>query len=745
MAVKLKRSLKRAYGLDNALQELSPVPIIATRAPTSRDTGPLGTSWINKSTNIPYTLTSVTANSANWSTSPSAGSTTLADLTVTTTADIGTDFTVGGTSGFTGAATFVDISISGTFAYGGSGAIDWTTAADQTDAIKLEATAGGIDILASGASAGEDIDIIATGSSVNISATEAHADAIKLSASAGGVNVDGALQVNIASSQNAADALVLSASAGGIDITAEGASGEDLDLVCTSGSTNITSGEVIADSMVLTSAGGLDIAVSGAGALDIDMVNTSGSINITAGESAADSIVITSSIGGIDILAAGAAAGEDIDIVATGSSVHISASENVADAITLTASAGGIDITNTGTAGEDIDIASSGASVNISSTENAALALTLITNGGASETIVITNTQGTDAAAIDINATAGGVAVDAAGAISLDAAAASNFTTSGAGIDIDIISGSGRLIMTSGEDAPDSIYLHANAGVSEVIRLHSDLGTGADSVHLESDVGGVTLTSGFASTDAINLSASAGGIDVNAALEINIDSSEAAVTDAVRIVASAGDGGIDIDAGTGGIAIDSTGAVSIQGAAASDFSVSGAGIDLDFASASGRVIVTAGEDAVQAIYLHANAGTSETIDIHSDLGNTDTSINIRSDVGGVTLDGNTGNIHLVPGTNTAAGVSLTLNTKVGAATFTGQTTASGAQEAFTITNSEVGATSAMIVTVTNVGANDARMSLEQVKQAGGSFVVNTQNNGAAALNGNVVISWIVLN
>ena len=46
---------------------------------------------------------------------------------------------------------------------------------------------------------------------------------------------------------------------------------------------------------------------------------------------------------------------------------------------------------------------------------NSATALTLTTNGGTDEQIVITNTLGTNAAAIDINASAGGIDIDAAG------------------------------------------------------------------------------------------------------------------------------------------------------------------------------------------------------------------------------------------------------------------------------------------------------------------------------------------
>ena len=45
------------------------------------------------------------------------------------------------------------------------------------------ASSGGIDITATDASAGEDINITATGSSVNITSTEGDASAIKIDAS----------------------------------------------------------------------------------------------------------------------------------------------------------------------------------------------------------------------------------------------------------------------------------------------------------------------------------------------------------------------------------------------------------------------------------------------------------------------------------------------------------------------------------------------------------------------------------
>jgi len=46
-----------------------------------------------------------------------------------------------------------------------------------------------------------------------------------------------------------------------------------------------------------------------------------------------------------------------------------------------------------------------------------------------------------------------------------------------------------------------------------------------------------------------------------------------------------------------------------------------------------------------------------------------------------------GNVQMVPATSSTAGFAVTMNNRVGAATFTGLTTASGATQAFTITNS----------------------------------------------------------
>ena len=79
-------------------------------------------------------------------------------------------------------------------------------------------------------------------------------------------------------------------------------------------------------------------------------------------------------------------------------------------AISLTATAGGVDI-DAATA-KDVNIA--GGQVALVSKDNAASAISLTTDQGASETIVVTNTQGEGEGAIALTATAGGVDIDAA-------------------------------------------------------------------------------------------------------------------------------------------------------------------------------------------------------------------------------------------------------------------------------------------------------------------------------------------
>ena len=251
----------------------------------------------------------------------------------------------------------------------------------------------------------------------------------------------------------------------------------------------------------------------------------------------------------------------------------------------------------------------------------------------------------------------------------------------------------GPFIVTATVNAPQQIYLHANGGAAETIDIHSDQGTGVASVNVHSDVGGVTITSGLATADAINITAT------NAA------------------------GGIDIDSGTAGIIADTTGGISLDAAAASNFTVTGAGIDLTLASVGGSVAIASDEAVANAINLDASDAAGGIV---------------------IQTSGNPGNVDIVPAVDTNAGVAATIDAIQGVSTHTGLTTAAGAFETITITCAIAVATSGILVSAANLGANDAKMTVERVIPGAGTFDVILKNDGAAALNGDLIISFWVL-
>lgn len=444
--------------------------------------------------------------------------------------------------------------------------------------------------------AGIDVTVASTGGRVVVNGEEAAADAVRVLSAAGGLDVDVALQMSLVSSQNAADAIVINASAGGVDITAAGAAGEDIDLVCTAGSINLTAGESIATSMVFTN-NGMDIVTTGAAGRDIDITNTGGSINIIATENNAGAIIVQANGGAserVTLLASQGTGADSINLESTAGGITLSAALASADAINLAASAGGVDIDGA-------------LQVNIASSQNAVDAIRIVASAGgididavgaATEDINITNTGGsivlsaTESAAdaIKIEATAGGIDILASGA--------------SAGEDIDIIATGSSVNISATEDNSGAITIGTNGGTSERITVTCAQGTNAASIGLTSTAGGITLSGGLATADAIN------------------------------IVASAAGGGIDVDAGTAGFIVDTTGAISLDSAAASNFTVTGA-FDLTLSTTLGSANISAGEDAADAIVLTASAGGIDVLATGAagqdiDIVNTGGSVNIQA-------------------------------------------------------------------------------------------------------------------
>jgi len=641
--------LLQALGRDAPYVTVLPPPVIAQRAPATSDTDyPIGQGWVDQSVspNILYyhigsgvwqsnELTLSTddtfAGALDTTASSSLAIKTYVDASVvaggvvatTATSGIGklvSDANAVARIASTGAQAYFVQPSNLTAVFSAPGPIGDTTpdtvactdlTADGT--LDLDTTVAG-HIKVTGAA---DFTVQSTAGSIVINGEEAADDAIQLTSAAGGLAASVALSCVIASTETNADSVQLT-SAGGMDITATGAAGKDLDLVC-----------------------------------------TSGSVNVTAGEAIANSIVLSSTNGGIDILAPGASAGLDIDITNTGGSVNISSSENVADAVTIDASAGGIQITNTGTAGEDIVIASTGASVTVSATENAASA----------------------------------------------------------------------------------IYLHADGGVSETVKIHSDQGTGVASIDILSDVGGITLTSGLASADAVNIAAASGGLDVDCALSININSSQAAAT-AIVLDATTALGGIDVNAGTGGMTIDSAGVLSLDSAGATNLTATGA-FDVTVKSTAGSVIINAEEAVADAIQLQTAAGgvdvdaalqinvtstqaaaTAIVLDATTALGG----IDVNAGTGGMTIDsGGVLSLDSAGATNlTATGAfDVTVSSTAGSIIINGE---EAADDAIQLT-SAAGGLAASVALSCVIASTETNADSVQLTSAGGMDITAT---GAAA-------------
>ena len=136
------------------------------------------------------------------------------------------------------------------------------------------------------------------------------------------------------------------------------------------------------------------------------------------------------------------------------------------------------------------DINIQGGQVDLVSKDDAASAISLTTDIGSSETIVVTNTQGTtdgidDAGAIELSAAAGGIGL-----------AWSDSK--------DLWAEGGRTVITANENAADAIKLHADAGTSQTINLVNDAGTNAAAIALTSTAGGVTISTASSSATSIN-------------------------------------------------------------------------------------------------------------------------------------------------------------------------------------------------------------------------------------------------
>jgi len=239
---------------------------------------------------------------------------------------------------------------------------------------------------------------------------------------------------------------------------------------------------------IVTGAGGITVTTTGA---------TAGDMLMTIGDD-----LLIDSAGAVDITTATASTEGDITLDAEAASIILDSGQDIADAITLVCtsgdggiditSLGDIDITTTGAADQDISITNTGGSINVVATEDNAGAILIEADGGASSAIKIYNDTGTsstaNAASIQLSSDLGAINLVATGNVAVAAGASA----------VQLTATLGGVELNSGLNAEKAIKLSAVGGVNADIDLWNDTGNTADSIHLLSDDGGITLTAGTA-------------------------------------------------------------------------------------------------------------------------------------------------------------------------------------------------------------------------------------------------------
>jgi hypothetical protein len=256
------------------------------------------------------------------------------------------------------------------------------------------------------------------------------------------------------------------------------------------------------------------------------------------------------------------------------------------------------------------------------STTGANLTLSTVTSG----TLAVTSVN-----ALDMDAGAAGATLDTTGSFSVDGAGASNVSVTGADLTLSTIT-TGALIATSAG------LWDLNAGANldiDVTGTYDMLSTSTFSID-GTGASNVSATSGTLTISTIT----SGDVTVSAVSSVNVLGAEAAA-DAVRINASNVAGGIDVDAGTAGVLVDTTGSISLDAAVASNLTTSSG--DLTLSATGNSVVITGAEAAVDAVQINASNGAG--------------GIDVNAGTGGITVD-TTAALSL-DSTGTASNLTLT--------------------------------------------------------------------------------------
>lgn len=479
----------------------------------------------------------------------------------------------------------------------------------------------------------------------------------------GSGDYDTAAQTSLQEAYEVGNTITTSGAEGAVTIA-----GDQKLIVSASGGLQVTGGVLDVNTSV-------DVDLTGAFAVD-------GAQAVTFGASTAVASFAATATGDI------ALSGGKLDMAATGA-VEIdagSASYIKATAAHLTVEASGAGILNL-KSGTEVQVSTVLFDVDASAAVEIAAGASSFMQVSGGDLLLQTITSGeldlTSAGLMDVNAgadldldVAGKMELDATGLFSLDGGAASNVTAQG------------------------NLSVQAQGAGSDLILDAADV-IDMNGVSLDADLTGAFNVTGGAES---KLNTSAGDLILDAeAGSLVLDGGEAAA-DAVKIVASNAAGGMDIDAGTGGIAMDSTGAISIGAVSASDFTVSTG--DLSLTATAASVVISGGEAAADAVKIAAAAGGLE----------------LKAELG-ITLDAK-GAISL-DSTATASNFSLSAN-DAGPATLTIAAANAGAGAA----NLDIDVKSAVTIDSASISLDATLASNFTVTGSGESLTLAAAGGGA---------------
>lgn len=340
-------------------------------------------------------------------------------------------------------------------------------------------------------------------------------------------------------------------------------------------------------------------------------------------------------------------------------------------------------------------------------------------------------------------------------------------------IDIDSIINANKIQIESTFNGADAILIDVDGGTNETLHLQSKQGTGLGSVLIESLVGGIILSSGRNNATAIlfeNTNAAGGMFFTTGTGGLLVETNGGPLTlnsDVGTIAISNDNAATTINIGTAAavvktIAIGGTGANVITiantqtagslslgaGMTTGTINIGGTGLQtgtVNIAVGTGVQTINLGTGGTGVKSINIGTGAvANNIVIGSTTGAADTII--RAGTGGISLVAG-GFVQVDPGTDTQASPSATavINSEVFKATFTGFTTASAASQVFIITNASIAATSGILVSAATLGGNDAQMTVTRVLPGAGTVSITLTNNGAQAVNGNIIITGWVIN